>query len=185
MDSVYTLNNGAKGIEENRLDAQHYRLFTPLTGGLLPAHIRSHLESIEDSPAVADIATGTGVWLRELAAELPASARLDGFDFDISKFGQNCPPNVKLAYANMLEPFSADLHGQYDLVHLRLVKFGVKADELQFLATNLMTLLKPGGWLLWDELSYSSWTCMPMTKNFFEWMSLEVKYATMVGRDPK
>jgi SAM-dependent methyltransferase len=140
------------------------------------------------SPAVADVATGTGVWLRSLAAELPTSARLDGFDFDVSKFPDDpamVTPNMTLSYVNMLEPFPEEMHGVYDLVHLRLVKFGVKADQWTPLAENILKLLKPGGWLLWDEMSYSSWIAVPVTQNFFDWISAEVRYAVSVGRDPK
>lgn len=184
MGSIYNLNNGAKGVEEGRLEFQH-RLFSRLTNGQLPDHVREHLKTAGPAPAVADIATGTGAWLRDLAVDLPSSSRLDGFDFDPSKFSDRVPLNVKLSQADMFEPFAKELHGQYDLVHVRLVMYAVKTDQWEALATNLMTLLKPGGWLLWEEMSYSSWNAIPLTKAIFDWLSLEVRYSISLGRDPK
>jgi SAM-dependent methyltransferase len=184
--SIYTLNNGAKGVEEQRLLHQHTNVFTPMTNGLLPETIRGHLTSIS-SPLVADIACGTGIWLTDLADSLPPSSRLDGFDFDISKFPpqESLKSNVHLDYLNILEPFPDKLKGTYDLVHVRLVMFGLKADEWEPAAANLLTLLKPGGYLLWDELSYGSWMSVPLAPNFAKFISVDVRYAISVGRDPQ
>jgi ubiquinone/menaquinone biosynthesis C-methylase UbiE len=185
--SIYTLNTGAKGVEEKRLWNQHVNVFTPLTGGLLPDVIRAHLKSIGSSPAVADVACGTGIWLLDLAKQIPRTSRLDGYDFDTSKFldASEMPSNVSLKYANALEPFPSEVQGLYDLVHVRLVMFGLKADQWEPMAKNLFTLLKPGGYLLWDEHSYGSWNSVPMTKNFADWISADVRYAISVGRDPQ
>jgi SAM-dependent methyltransferase len=185
--SVYTLNNGPKGVEESRLWNQHTNVFTPMTGGLLPKVIQDHLKSAASSPAVADVACGTGIWLIDLAKDLPPTSRLDGYDFDTSKFPEPnvLPSNIKLRYGNALEPFPEAIQGTYDLVHVRLVMFGLKAEQWEIMAENLWKLLKPGGYLLWDELSYSSWVAVPMTKSFVEWITADAKYALSVGRDPK
>ncbi|KJZ70451.1 hypothetical protein HIM_10153 [Hirsutella minnesotensis 3608] len=183
--SDYTLNNGPKGVEESRLDTNHHELFKPMmAGALLPANIMTYLRSLE-APVVADVATGTGVWLEDLAAELPAASQLDGYDFDTSKFrsSQKLPTNVKLQFGNVLEPFPEAIHGKYDVVHARLLLFALKADQWDIAAANLKTLLKDGGWLLWEETSYMSWTCLPMSRAFYEWIGPEVRYASKIGRD--
>lgn len=186
MGPVYTLNNGAKGVEEDRLDSQH-NLFKDITGGLMPDHLRQYLESKGPSVSIADFGTGTGVWLKDLAPSLPSTAKLDGFDFDTSKFPDKSalPSNVCLQFGDVLEPIPAELHGKYDLVHVRLLMFALKVEQWSSAASNLSKLLAPGGWLFWDELSLSSWQCLPMTKNFLDWISIEAKYAVSVGRDPK
>ena len=186
MGPVYTLNNGAKGVEENRLDTQH-NLFRVVTGGLLPDHVREHLESKGSSVSIADFATGTGIWLKDLAPTLPPTAKLDGFDFDPSKFPEQStlPPNVSLQFGDVLQPVAPELHGRYDLVHVRLLLYALKVDQWQSVASNLSKLLAPGGWLFWDELSFTSWQCLPMTKNFLDWISAETRYALSVDRDPK
>jgi ubiquinone/menaquinone biosynthesis C-methylase UbiE len=186
-NSVYTLNNGPKGVEEHRLWNQHTNTFTPLTGGLLPPSIRDHLESIGPHAAVADVACGTGIWLIDLARSLPPTSRLDGYDFDTSKYPEagSVPSNVNFKFANALEEFPEEVQGVYDLVHVRLMMFGLKAEQWEIVAANLFKLLKPGGYLLWDEMSYGSWISIPLTKSFIDWITIDVKYAISVGRDPK
>jgi SAM-dependent methyltransferase len=183
-NSIYTLNTGVKGLEEHRLWNQHTNFFTPLTKGLLPDNIRNHLKSIP-SPAVADIACGSGVWLIDLANSLPSSSRLDGFDFDVSKFPakESLKPNIHLDSGNILEPFPKQVRGVYDLVHVRLIMYGLKADQWEPAAANILTLLKPGGYLLWDEIDYGSWISIPLSPNFIKFISIDVRYSKSVGRD--
>lgn len=185
--SIYTLNTGATGVEEARLEFQHRAVFTPCTGGLLPENIRSHLEARGSSAAVADIGTGIGIWLKDLAQELHPSVQLDGFDFDTTKFpdAAHLPKNVKLQFGNVLEPVPTEYRDRYDVVHVRLLMFALKKEQWVEAARNLITMLKPGGWLLWDELSFSSWVALPMTQRFGDWMSLETRYIESVGRDSK
>ena len=75
MNSVYNLNSGNQNVESQRLEAQHDFL-RQLTKVLLPEKVKSHLLSLDRAPAIADIACGTGVWLRDLASEMPAASRL-------------------------------------------------------------------------------------------------------------
>ncbi|KAI0124803.1 S-adenosyl-L-methionine-dependent methyltransferase [Xylariales sp. AK1849] len=183
--SIYILNNGENQIEEKRLEYQH-GIFLKLTGRLLPDAISKYLETTS-SPQVADIGTGTGVWLRGLAEQLPPSSRLDGYDFDISKFPpeKTLPHNTRLSFGNILEPFPSELHGKYDVVHVRLLMFGLKTDQWDFACRNLTTLLKPGGWILWEETGYHSWVCFPMSKAWNEYIDLDSQAALSFGRDPR
>ncbi|KAF4464151.1 methyltransferase domain-containing [Fusarium albosuccineum] len=181
---IYILNNGEKGVEENRLTYQH-GLFLKMTKTLIPSKIKSHLTSLGRVPAVADIGAGTGIWLRDLAAELPNESRLDGYDVDQSKFlpSQDLPSNVKLSFGEVFEPFPQGLIGQYDLVHVRLLMFALKADQWVSAAENLRTLLRPGGYLVWDETGFTSFNCIPMTETFQKWISTDERYGESVGRD--
>jgi SAM-dependent methyltransferase len=185
-ESIYTLNTGAVHVEDERLNYQHYHMFKPLIGPLLPDVIFQHLKSVS-SPRVADIATGTGIWLRELAEELPMGSELDGYDFDVSKFppAETIPKNVKFQFGNILEPFPSDIHNTYDAVHVRLLMYALKADQWIVALRNLKTLLKPGGWLCWDEMGYPYWFSMPPSQAYHDFMDIEVKAAIAVGREPK
>ncbi|KAH6957616.1 S-adenosyl-L-methionine-dependent methyltransferase [Ilyonectria sp. MPI-CAGE-AT-0026] len=181
---IYILNNGEKGIEEDRLSYQH-GLFLKMTKALIPSNIQSYIASLGRPPAVADIGTGTGIWLRDLAAELPGDARLDGYDVDQTKFlpSNVLPPCVTLAFGDVFEPFPQALLRKYDLVHVRLLMFALTADQWVSAAANLRTLLRPGGYLLWDETGFTSWNCIPMTESFHKWISTDVRYGQSVGRD--
>ncbi|KAM0560105.1 hypothetical protein ACHAPJ_004065 [Fusarium lateritium] len=181
---IYTLNNGEKGVEENRLSYQH-NAFRKLTKTLIPANIKSHLESLDRAPTVADVGTGTGIWLRDFAPELSGDARLDGYDIDGSKFlpPGDLPSNVKLDFGDVFEPFPQELIGQYDLVHVRLLMVALKTDEWEPAARNLRTLLRPGGYILWDETGFTMFNATPITEAYQKWISTDVRYALSVGRD--
>lgn len=182
--SLYNLNHGEASVEEQRLTFQHAG-FLKLTKTLIPPNIKSYLLSLDRPLAIADVGTGTGIWLRELAAEFPENSRFDGFDVDESKFlpPQRRPSNVTLSHGDVLKPFPEDLLGTYDLVHVRLLMFALKADEWALAAANLRTLLRPGGYLIWDETGYPSWVILPPTDTTHKWLSLDIRYSQSVGRD--
>ncbi|KAF4994253.1 hypothetical protein FDECE_13192 [Fusarium decemcellulare] len=183
--SVYTLNSGTSSVEVDRLDWQHQYVFTPITESLMPEGIRQHLVYLGRPAAVADVATGTGIWLRDAAKILPPETSFDGYDFDTSKFPnpEQLPSNIKLQWGDGLKPFPAEVQGHYDLVHVRCLMYGLKADQWKIMVENLLSLLRPGGYLLWDEVGYPSFMCLPMTEAFQKFISLDVRYAASVGRD--
>ncbi|KAB8070021.1 hypothetical protein BDV29DRAFT_160868 [Aspergillus leporis] len=105
---------------------------------------------------VADVGTGMGLWLTQLHSEQQKeSIRMDGFDIDITQ----CPPagwvthNIHFRRWNAIEPPPSELRGQFDLVHLRLVMIGINNEDVSALVENLSLLLKPGGWLQWEEMN--------------------------------
>ncbi|VUC31164.1 unnamed protein product [Clonostachys rosea] len=182
--SVYTLDSGDVKSERERLDWQHNFFKAVFEGNLLPKDLEAQLRST-DSPAIADVATGTGVWLRDLGRQLPNSSRLDGYDYDTSKFPaeDTVPSNIKFHYADVLKPFPDHLHGTYDLVHIRLMMYCFRQDELQLATRHVRDLLKPGGWIVWEDTGYNTWTSLPMGPNFANFIGLDFRYATHVGRD--
>lgn len=185
MDSPYTLNRGPNAGEEQRLHNQHYNMWMPVAKHLLPPHVFGNLVKLDHPPAIADLATGTGIWLRDLAIKLPSSARLDGFDYDTSKFIQasQLPDNVRLFFGDILKPFPERLRAQYDVIHVRMLILGLKADQWAEAARNIKMLLRPGGWLVWEDYGHSGITCVPVTKEFAMWSNAELQYARSVGRD--
>lgn len=64
---------------------------------------------IPKSGIIADVATGTGMWLIDVARELP-TAQLDGFDIDLSQAPpqQWLPSNATLGYWNIFENLPDD-----------------------------------------------------------------------------
>ncbi|KAA8652363.1 class I SAM-dependent methyltransferase [Aspergillus tanneri] len=96
------------------------------------------------------------LWLAQLHSEQQKeSIRMDGFDIDITQ----CPPagwvtdNIHFRRWNAIEPPPSELRGQFDLVHLRLVMIGINNEDVPALVENLSLLLKPGGWLQWEEMN--------------------------------
>jgi hypothetical protein len=155
-----------------------------MTDTLLPASISKHLSTIP-SPRIADVATGTAVWLNAVSKTLPPTAQLDGYDFDTSKFppASALPANVNLSFGNVLEPFPAELLGTYDLVHVRLLMYGLQSHEWEIAARNLAALVKPEGYLLWEETGYTSWVTLPPSKAWYELLDYDIRFAMESGRD--
>ncbi|KAK4208417.1 S-adenosyl-L-methionine-dependent methyltransferase [Rhypophila decipiens] len=116
---------------------------------------------------IADIGTGTGIWIINLAQELgigketgaKSNIQLDGFDIDIVQCPQPewLPDNIKFHTWNAFEEPEPDMVGQYDLVHVRLFGINVKNPEHGVeVISNLKKLLKPGGWIQWEEVRSSA-----------------------------
>jgi SAM-dependent methyltransferase len=184
-DKLYTLNHRIDE-ESKRLDNNHENLYLPLQGGhVIPPHIKSYLDLVAN-PRVADVGTGTGVFLRSLAKELPTTAQLHGFDPDVTKFAdpETLPQNVKLQYGNALEPFSNELLGTYDLVHLRLQFFSWDKDGWPKVVQHMVKLLRPGGYLLWHEGGWHGWSTIPPSKAFYEYLGHEIDRTLKLGREP-
>ncbi|PWY75248.1 S-adenosyl-L-methionine-dependent methyltransferase [Aspergillus sclerotioniger CBS 115572] len=106
------------------------------------------------SPRIADVATGTAIWLLDLARELP-NATLDGLDMTLEKApaAEWLPANITLREWNMNDEVHADLVGKFDVVHLRLLFIVVENGDPSPTIRKVTRLLKPGGWIQWDELS--------------------------------
>ncbi|CAM1507986.1 Fc.00g048340.m01.CDS01 [Cosmosporella sp. VM-42] len=137
-------------IEEipERLDEQH--LFTTKVFGFL---IHPNIPITSRTLKVADIGTGTGIWLLDVAKRLPSTCQLTGFDISSSAFPppQTWPANVSLRTQDMFLPFPASEVGTYDVVAVRFVSSAATRAEWAQAIKNLMTLLKPGGWLQWID----------------------------------
>ena len=75
-----------------------------------------------NQPLSLPMLTQARVWLCDLSKDLPSSSQLDGFDISDSQFpvAENLPSNVKLYTQDAAAEPPQELHGQYDVVHLRL-----------------------------------------------------------------
>jgi hypothetical protein len=66
------------------------------------------------------------------------------------------PPNVSFQVQDMLQPFPASELGTFDVVAVRFVSVATTRTAWSQAIENLMTLLKPGGWLQWiDSCNFS------------------------------
>ena len=131
------------------MDEQHI-LTTKILGFLVHPNISLPASS---TLKIADVGTGTGAWLIDIAKTLPSTCQLRGFDISSSAFPtrQKLPANVSFTTHDMSLPFPAAELGSYDLVAARFVSSAAARAEWQHLVKNLMTLLKPGGWIQWID----------------------------------
>ena len=101
---------------------------------------------------IADLATGTAIFLRELAPACPG-AEFHGFDISDKMFPapSSLPQNVQLHIADIKQPFESRWIDYFDVVHLRFVEAAMRTQDWGPALQNIITLLKPGGWLQWIE----------------------------------
>ncbi|KAI0812859.1 S-adenosyl-L-methionine-dependent methyltransferase [Xylaria sp. FL0064] len=140
-------------IDRNRINLQHYQWVN-----LFGYHLHPHIPPPGPQHRIADVGTGTGLWLMDLSARLPETVRLDGLDVSLEATtpAEWVPSNVSFREWNIKQEPPEDLIGQYDVVHLRLLIFVLLDDEIPAVLQKLIKLLKPGGYLQWDESDISS-----------------------------
>ncbi|KUJ13691.1 uncharacterized protein LY89DRAFT_145582 [Mollisia scopiformis] len=138
----YILRHNKTATESERLDQQHHFISSFTPGFVSPAIPRAKLVNI------ADIATGTGIWLRELSSTLShdqpndrAAPSYTGFDISSSFFPTDLGPDFKFVQHDILQPFPKEYHGNYDLVHLRLLVGAVLEKQLPIALRNVIELL--------------------------------------------
>ena len=115
---------GCDARESQRLpDGQHYFSRALAHGCLIQPFIpHSNLQKI------ADVATGTGIWLREVAEELTSSIgpiHRVGFDISEKQLPKDTIQDVEFVVHDVAEPFPQQYHGYFDLVHVRLLRIYV------------------------------------------------------------
>ncbi|KAK5629439.1 hypothetical protein RRF57_005154 [Xylaria bambusicola] len=181
---IYTLNSGDLDEEITRLNTQHVLFDDVMNNELLPPHITAELSS-NPSPKICEIATGTGIWLSAIAKTLPASAELVGLDFDTTKFPpkSQLPVNVELKFNDMYEAQPEELQEKFDVVHLRFIAMASRKGQGIALVKNLLTLVKPGGWFIWGELTENIPHVQPPIDAWSRYLQLAHKFGLQQGRD--
>ncbi|PQE28130.1 UMTA methyltransferase family protein [Rutstroemia sp. NJR-2017a BBW] len=131
-----------------RLNYNHW-LVTEACGYRLHPKINLPKENLR----IADVGTGTGIWLLELSDTCPTTAQLDGFDISPAQFPPKewLPENVNLFIQDIFKPFPQEMIGTYDMVNLRFALCYVNDEDAEPLLANLISLLKPNGFLQWFE----------------------------------
>jgi hypothetical protein len=83
-----------------------------------------------------------------------AMLQLHGFDINPTNFpaAEFLPKSVVLSTVDVLEmPLPAELLGTFDVVHLRAFVSIIRNCDLTPILTTAISLLKPGGWIQWEE----------------------------------
>jgi hypothetical protein len=111
-------------------------------------------------------------WLLSVASDLEQEqyqkVSLAGFDLLDVHFPapQNLPENIKLGVLDAFVENIPDEHiGQYDVVHVRVFTAVVKKNDPAPLIKNAYKMLKPGGYLQWDEFDGGSFKAVAPGSN--------------------
>ena len=114
----YILNHDRSHAAASRLNLQFYLWKDALKYNIHP----SIQPSLVPNALIADVASGSGMWLIDVSRQLP-DAQLDGFDLVLRQVPHRkwLPANINFRFWNILEEIPDDLVGKYDYVHTRLL----------------------------------------------------------------
>ncbi|KAK0264944.1 hypothetical protein LTR57_000171 [Friedmanniomyces endolithicus] len=142
-------------LECNRkLHLQHW-IFTHQLGYLLHPKI-----SVGEKPLkIADVACGNAAWLLDLARQHPQHEYV-GLDITPAHFpaAGNLPPNIRLHVQDAFAELPSEYVGAFDIVSIRTIYSAVIDNNVEPLLSNLLKMLKPGGYLQWAENDASTLT---------------------------
>ncbi|KAK6443602.1 hypothetical protein LTR95_000429 [Oleoguttula sp. CCFEE 5521] len=157
---AYKLPRDAR--ESQRLDAQHGALRTNV-GFLLHHCIVDALPKVGPIK-IADLGTGTGAWLLELAEEMEdARITYTGLDISDVQFPAAPPSGVSFKTYDMLSPVPAQFLSAFDVVHVRFLVLGLPSGTWPQALANLTSMLKPGGWIQWMEPDFRNIIPLPLS----------------------
>jgi len=143
-EGIYLLPHHAKEIE--RLQKQHL-FMNSSTGGILLLTPNA----IGESPLkVLDAGAADGTWLRDLPRQLShRRLSLHGVDIGEALFPNSNDRMVDLKQHNVTQPFPQSFGWQnsFDIIHQRLLIWGIKSTEWVTVLRNYFDILKPGGYL--------------------------------------
>ncbi|KAJ5224393.1 uncharacterized protein N7469_007896 [Penicillium citrinum] len=136
--------------ESKRLDAQHDLLLKVTENSLIHPKIPT-----DTLFSVADIATGTGIWLKDTSEMLDKvdghRCYYHGFDISAAQFPEDSD-TIAFSLHDITEPFPEEHWNRYDLVHVRLLVAALEESEYSAAVCNIQQILKPGGYLQWEEI---------------------------------
>ncbi|KAI4124251.1 MAG: hypothetical protein LQ338_004909 [Usnochroma carphineum] len=134
--------------ESTRLHMQNW-MFKERFGYVLHPSIPTTSASLE----VADICCGNGNWLLDLAEIVPSGWKLYGFDIARENFPAKdfLPENISFHVQDAFEEPPTDLIEKFDIVHIRAFVLLVKGGDPNPLFSNLIKMLKPGGYIQLDD----------------------------------
>ncbi|KAI1370592.1 hypothetical protein F4677DRAFT_465078 [Hypoxylon crocopeplum] len=174
----YALMRDCNANSRSRLTAQHY-LWKDLLGFLVHPDISTRASDLK----LADVATGNGIWLHDFARDNPPSVELHGFDISLDQVGPKpwLPANIHMHTWNIFEEPPSQFVGYFDVVHVRLITVVVKNNDPRPVLANLTNILKPGGYLQWDEVDTIG--CSIKTVPGVSAENLDTLFSQLKGRD--
>ncbi|KAH8664701.1 S-adenosyl-L-methionine-dependent methyltransferase [Xylariales sp. PMI_506] len=176
-DATYWMAPARNFRTSARLHLQHFLFQSTLDGLILEPRILETLPVAASDAGndgglmVADLGCGNGAWLLALDRQLASSAtapggskkswKLHGYDFNPINFppAHTLPETVTLTNLDVLaSPLPAGLAGTYDVVHIRAFISLVLNNDPAPILKQAFALLKPGGWLQWEESRHDNYT---------------------------
>ncbi|KAK0795581.1 hypothetical protein LTR02_008927 [Friedmanniomyces endolithicus] len=141
--------------QDFQTSARHHWIFTHQLGYLLHPKI-----AVGSNPLkIADVACGNAAWILDLARQHPQHEYV-GLDITPAHFpaAGNLPPNIRLHVLDAFAELPSEHVGAFDIVSIRTIYSAVIDNNVEPLLSNLLKMLKPGGYLQWAENDASTLT---------------------------
>jgi len=126
--------------ERERLITQHHMLTKAFGKQLLPPLNPDEIQHVLDS------GTGAGIWITELAKQVPSTATLHGIDIELALVPSTPPPNLSFSL-NTITKLPSEWTGRFDLVHQRFLMGALRKAEWVSAIAEMYRVLRPGGWV--------------------------------------
>ncbi|KAI0428705.1 hypothetical protein F5Y09DRAFT_343416 [Xylaria sp. FL1042] len=139
-----------------RLRLQH-QLWYSTTGSLLDYRVKTSIKRGEHLK-LADLGCGNGAWLINLSEELSNDRfrfQLEGYDINETNFPLPAflPKSIRLSKLDILsKELPDDITGTFDIVCIRAFSSIIFNNDTKPLLSSVLALLKPGGWVQWEEM---------------------------------
>lgn len=90
-----------------------------------------------------------------------------GFDLTSSHFPGSpwLPKNVNFSVWDLFTDIPTHMQGAFDIVHIRTIASAVRNNDVQPIVQKLLGVLKPGGYLQWDEQDSSTLKCRVVSES--------------------
>ncbi|XP_006458606.1 hypothetical protein AGABI2DRAFT_176879 [Agaricus bisporus var. bisporus H97] len=144
--SVYALPHDQG--EHSRLTKLHKLFLRILDHKILHAPVE-----LQDDDWVLETATGTGIWIQDLAKVTSTKPQYIGIDIESNLFPQasTLPSNIRFETQSVLD-LPKEWTNKFTLVHQRLLSSGLRRHEWEPAVKELYRVVKPGGWVQMFEL---------------------------------
>ncbi|EPS37525.1 hypothetical protein H072_8824 [Dactylellina haptotyla CBS 200.50] len=138
---------------------------------------------------IADLGAGTGAWALDIAQTFTSKpgnidVELDCYDITDAKFPSEPPNNIQFKIWDVNESPTDEMKGRYDYVHMRLLVAFLPITQIPVVLKHAMSLLAPGGYLDWSDVSPGYPNVTPTNPNTQKCALTFVEHLKVTGKDP-
>jgi len=162
--SNYLFTHTKSENERTRLNDQHRWIKRCVCDNRL---IYDRTLQIKDGSNVLDAATGTGIWLTDLANQIPADVELYGIDLATQFFPEDHPKNMHFVQGS-ITALPKDFTAKFDVINQRLLRAALQAPEWLTVVSEIYRALKPGGYVQFYENAANRPTPGPASATYAE-----------------
>jgi SAM-dependent methyltransferase len=147
-------------LGSTRLTAQHH-ILTQHRAALLHPTILSATSlssrSSSNSPPleILDLGCGNGIWSNDIISRYGDTVNITALDISSAQFPPPAirPQNLYMSTWDFFTDVPQQYIGKFDVIHTRFIVPGIvnRPDERHKVMTNMLKMLKSGGWLHWHE----------------------------------